>query len=177
MGIEEYLTAPRQALAGCELLPAAQREGFLQATDNLIAAIKPHWHLNWQPRRLHGDCHPGNILWRDGPLFVDLDDARNGPAVQDLWMLLHGERRDQLMQLDVFLEAYGEFAEFDQRELALIEPLRAMRMVYYRHGSLAVGRIRPSLRVFRGWRSLISGYLRLRRLMNRLSCCRSLLCS
>jgi Ser/Thr protein kinase RdoA (MazF antagonist) len=80
---------------------------------------------------LHGDCHPGNILWRDGPLFVDLDDARNGPAVQDLWMLLHGERRDQLMQLDVLLEAYGEFAEFDQRELALIEPLRAMRMVYY----------------------------------------------
>ncbi|BEM35567.1 serine/threonine protein kinase [Serratia sp. Lou2A] len=131
MGVEEYLTAPRQVLAGCELLPAAQRDAFLQATDKLIAAIKPHWHLNWQPRRLHGDCHPGNILWRDGPLFVDLDDARNGPAVQDLWMLLHGERRDQLMQLDVLLEAYGEFAEFDQRELALIEPLRAMRMVYY----------------------------------------------
>jgi Putative homoserine kinase type II (protein kinase fold) len=131
MGIEEYLVAPRQALANCELLPAAQRDAFLQATDNLIAAIKPHWNLNWQPRRLHGDCHPGNILWRDGPLFVDLDDARNGPAVQDLWMLLHGERRDQLMQLDVLLEAYGEFADFDQRELALIEPLRAMRMVYY----------------------------------------------
>jgi Ser/Thr protein kinase RdoA (MazF antagonist) len=131
MGIEEYLTAPRQVLASCELLPKAQRENFLNATDRLIEAIKQHWHLDWQPRRLHGDCHPGNILWRDGPLFVDLDDARNGPAIQDLWMLLHGERRDRLMQLDILLEAYSEFAEFDQSELALIEPLRAMRMVYY----------------------------------------------
>lgn len=131
MGVEEYLTVPRQVLANCDLVPKAQRDVFLQATDTLIAAIKSHWRLDWQPLRLHGDCHPGNILWRDGPLFVDLDDARNGPAVQDLWMLLHGERRDQLMQLDILLEAYGEFAEFDQRELALIEPLRAMRMVYY----------------------------------------------
>ncbi|HEI8868636.1 serine/threonine protein kinase [Serratia sp. AKBS12] len=131
MGIDEYLTAPRTELASCNLVPKAQRAGFLAATDKLIEAIKPRWHLDWQPLRLHGDCHPGNILWRDGPLFVDLDDARNGPAVQDLWMLLHGERRDQLMQLDILLEAYGEFAEFDQAELALIEPLRAMRMVYY----------------------------------------------
>ncbi|MFV8986345.1 serine/threonine protein kinase [Serratia fonticola] len=131
IGIEEYLTEPRQVLASCDLVPKAQRETFLRATDTLIDAIKPQWQLDWQPLRLHGDCHPGNILWRDGPLFVDLDDARNGPAIQDLWMLLHGERRDRLMQLDILLEAYGEFAEFDQRELALIEPLRAMRMVYY----------------------------------------------
>lgn len=131
MGIEEYLTAPRQVLASCELLPNVQRDAFLQALDSLIEAVKPHWQLGWQPRRLHGDCHPGNILWRDGPLFVDLDDARNGPAIQDLWMLLHGERGDRLMQLDILLEAYAEFAEFDHRELALIEPLRAMRMVYY----------------------------------------------
>lgn len=92
-------------------------------------------------------------------------------------MLLHGERRDQLMQLDVLLEAYGEFAEFDQRELALIEPLRAMRMVYYLAWVARRWQDPAFLRVFRGWRSLISGYLRLRRLMNRLSCCRSLLCS
>ncbi|AHG20222.1 serine/threonine protein kinase [Chania multitudinisentens RB-25] len=131
IGIEEYLTAPQAVLAGCELVPKVLRDTFLSATDHLIAAIKPHWLSDWQPLRLHGDCHPGNILWRDGPLFVDLDDARNGPAVQDLWMLLHGERREQLMQLDTLLEAYSEFTEFDQRELALIEPLRAMRMVYY----------------------------------------------
>ncbi|KEY59806.1 serine/threonine protein kinase [Serratia sp. DD3] len=131
IGVEEYLTAPRQVLAACDLLPKSQRDIFLQATDTLIAAIKPHWQLDWQPLRLHGDCHPGNILWRDGPLFVDLDDARNGPAVQDLWMLLHGNRQEQQLQLNILLEAYEEFAEFDRRQLALIEPLRAMRMVYY----------------------------------------------
>ncbi|AJJ62870.1 serine/threonine protein kinase [Yersinia aldovae] len=131
MGVEEYLTEPRELLANSVLVPAKQKNKFLAATDLLIATIKQYWHTDWQSLRLHGDCHPGNILWRDGPMFVDLDDARNGPAVQDLWMLLHGERREQLIQLDILLEAYGEFADFDQRELALIEPLRAMRMVYY----------------------------------------------
>lgn len=80
---------------------------------------------------LHGDCHPGNILWRDGPLFVDLDDCRTGPAIQDLWMMLSGERHEQQIQLDTLLAGYEEFMEFDPRELALIEPLRAMRIVHY----------------------------------------------
>ncbi|HFT5243510.1 TPA: serine/threonine protein kinase [Yersinia enterocolitica] len=131
IGIEEYLTEPRQLLASSILVPAKQRDNFLAATDLLISTIKQYWHTDWQPLRLHGDCHPGNILWRDGPMFVDLDDARNGPAIQDLWMLLHGERSEQLIQLDILLEAYSEFTDFDSRELALIEPLRAMRMVYY----------------------------------------------
>ncbi|MEY4474238.1 MAG: hypothetical protein RL248_5 [Pseudomonadota bacterium] len=131
MDIEEYLIEPRQLLASSLLVPAKQKDNFLAATDLLIATVKLYWHTDWQPLRLHGDCHPGNILWRDGPMFVDLDDARNGPAVQDLWMLLHGERNEQLIQLDILLESYSEFADFDQRELALIEPLRAMRMVYY----------------------------------------------
>jgi Ser/Thr protein kinase RdoA (MazF antagonist) len=131
IGIDEYLTQPRQILAASTLIPVKQRDRFLAATDKLIETITQYWHLDWQPLRLHGDCHPGNILWRDGPMFVDLDDARNGPAIQDLWMLLHGERKEQLIQLDILLEAYSEFAEFDQKQLALIEPLRAMRMVYY----------------------------------------------
>lgn len=131
IGVEEYLSVPRKVLASTHLVPKTQRDTFLNALDTLIVTIKQVWRLDWQPLRLHGDCHPGNILWRDGPIFVDLDDARNGPAVQDLWMLLHGERRDQLMQLDILLEAYSEFTEFEQSELALIEPLRAMRMVYY----------------------------------------------
>ncbi len=131
MSLDEYLTEPRAVLANSELLPAGQKDAFLRVTDNLISKVKEYWHTDWQPLRLHGDCHPGNILWRDGPLFVDLDDARNGPAVQDLWMLLHGERSEQLIQLDILLEAYGEFSDFDAKQLALIEPLRAMRMVYY----------------------------------------------
>lgn len=131
VGIAEYLTEPRSVFVQSPLIPEKQRTAFLQSTDELIATIKEYWHTDWQGLRLHGDCHPGNILWRDGPMFVDLDDARNGPAVQDLWMLLHGERSEQLIQLDILLEAYGEFADFDRRELALIEPLRAMRMIYY----------------------------------------------
>lgn len=82
--------------------------------------------------RIFGDCHPGNILWTDdGPHFVDLDDSVNGPAIQDIWMMLSGDRSNQMLQLDVILEGYSEFCDFDSKELALIEPLRAMRIVHY----------------------------------------------
>jgi Ser/Thr protein kinase RdoA (MazF antagonist) len=82
--------------------------------------------------RLHGDCHPGNILWTDqGPHFVDFDDARMGPAVQDLWMLLSGDRRQMTGQLDEILAGYSEFMDFNPRELHLIEPLRTLRMIHY----------------------------------------------
>ncbi|TAM38508.1 MAG: serine/threonine protein kinase [Burkholderiaceae bacterium] len=87
--------------------------------------------------RLHGDCHPGNILWTPadrpggGPHFVDLDDARSGPAVQDLWMLLSGDRRQRTAQLSGLLDGYEQFRAFDRRELALIEPLRTLRLIHY----------------------------------------------
>ena len=80
--------------------------------------------------RLHGDCHPGNVLWRDsGPNVVDLDDAMQGPAVQDLWMLVSGDAATMAQQLDTLLGGYEQFADFDDRERALIEPLRTLRMV------------------------------------------------
>jgi len=87
--------------------------------------------------RLHGDCHPGNILWTPaelpggGPHFVDLDDARTGPAVQDLWMLLSGDRRQRTQQLSALLDGYEQVRDFDRRELALIEPLRTLRLIHY----------------------------------------------
>ncbi len=82
--------------------------------------------------RLHGDCHPGNILWRDGAAhFVDLDDARSGPAVQDIWMLLTGDRPHQTAALGDVMEGYQQFNEFNFAELALIEPLRALRSMHY----------------------------------------------
>ncbi len=92
-----------------------------------------------QTIRLHGDCHPGNILWTPegsttqapGPHFVDLDDARSGPAVQDLWMLLSGDRRQRTLQLSALLDGYEQFRRFDRRELALIEPLRTLRLIHY----------------------------------------------
>ena len=90
--------------------------------------------------RLHGDCHPGNILWTPadaalaagpGPHFVDLDDARMGPAVQDLWMLTSGDRQQRSRQLGLLVDGYEQFREFDRAELALIEPLRTLRLIHY----------------------------------------------
>ena len=82
--------------------------------------------------RLHGDCHRGNLLWSaTGPHFVDLDDACNGPAVQDLWMLLDGDRTTMRWQLAELISGYSDFRDFDWRETTLIEPLRTLRMIHY----------------------------------------------
>jgi Ser/Thr protein kinase RdoA (MazF antagonist) len=82
--------------------------------------------------RLHGDCHAGNVLWTDdGPHFVDFDDCRTGPAVQDLWMLLSGDRPDMTRQLLDVLAGYEDFFDFDPRELHLVEPLRTLRLIHY----------------------------------------------
>jgi Ser/Thr protein kinase RdoA (MazF antagonist) len=82
--------------------------------------------------RLHGDCHPGNVLWTpDGPHFVDFDDSRTGPAVQDLWMLLSGSREEQSRQLADILAGYEDFCDFNERELHLIEALRTLRLLHY----------------------------------------------
>jgi Ser/Thr protein kinase RdoA (MazF antagonist) len=82
--------------------------------------------------RLHGDCHAGNVLWTDaGPHFVDFDDSRMGPAVQDLWMLLSGDRSSQIRQLADVLAGYEDFHEFDPRELHLVEALRTLRLIHH----------------------------------------------
>jgi len=86
--------------------------------------------------RLHGDCHEGNLLWTEtglapGPHFVDFDDSRTGPAVQDLWMLLSGSREDMQIQLADLLRGYEDFAEFNPRELELVEALRTLRLIHY----------------------------------------------
>ncbi|MDD2898099.1 MAG: serine/threonine protein kinase [Desulfuromonadaceae bacterium] len=100
---------------------------LLDAIDTIFAEVGPVSII-----RTHGDCHAGNILWRDNaPHFVDFDDARMAPAVQDLWMMFSGERPRQLAQLDSLLEGYREFNDFDPRELRLIEPLRTLRMLHY----------------------------------------------
>ena len=82
--------------------------------------------------RLHGDCHAGNILWTpDGPHFVDFDDCRSGPAIQDLWMMLSGDRQEMSLQLDAILEGYQDFCDFNPRELHLVEALRTLRLLHY----------------------------------------------
>ena len=111
-------------------LEAAYRSAVNQALENA-------WHCfaragEVRMLRLHGDCHAGNVLWTDdGPHFVDFDDSRMGPAVQDLWMLLSGERADMRKQLDSVLTGYENFFDFDERELHLVEALRTLRLIHY----------------------------------------------
>ena len=137
---------PRDWLLTHEAISAEVRTAWAAALEEALALIEAHPALCPQPSqgddairliRLHGDCHPGNILWTPegqpgaGPHFVDLDDARTGPAVQDLWMLLSGDRRQQTQQLGALLDGYEQFRPFDRRELKLIEPLRTLRLIHY----------------------------------------------
>jgi Ser/Thr protein kinase RdoA (MazF antagonist) len=141
--------AARDYLLQSNALPADVLGPWRAACHEALALIEPFFSQNGHFKagagesspfnclRLHGDCHPGNILWTPtdvpggGPHFVDLDDARSGPAVQDLWMLLSGERAQRTHQLSALLDGYEQMRPFDRRELALIEPLRTLRMVHY----------------------------------------------
>ncbi|KMT64498.1 serine/threonine protein kinase [Catenovulum maritimum] len=132
MQLADYLDGASEQLLASELLPMSLETPFITILEQLCAATKTFYQTDGIKQfRLHGDCHAGNILWRDGPNFVDLDDARNGPAIQDIWMMLSGDREQQLMQLDTMIDGYEEFCSFNPAELKLIEPLRAMRMVHY----------------------------------------------
>ncbi len=128
--IQSHLTHPCKELESSTLIPSHLHQAFFTILHQVVDLASKRFSSSSQ-LRLHGDCHPGNILWRDGPTFVDLDDCRSGPAIQDLWMMLSGDRQQQFIQLDTLAEAYQEFHHLDNSELALIEPLRAMRMVHY----------------------------------------------
>ena len=130
MNTEEHLLNPLQELQNSSLIPSGLHQAFFTILQQVVDLALP-LYASTNNIRLHGDCHPGNILWRDGPTFVDLDDCRSGPAIQDLWMMLSGDRQQQSIQMETLVEAYEEFCDFDNAQLALIEPLRAMRMVHY----------------------------------------------
>jgi len=115
-------------------IPAHIETAYRTLTTDLLAQVRAGFARAGSPARirLHGDCHPGNLLWSvDGPHFVDLDDCCSGPAVQDLWMLLSGERHEMQAQLIDLVEGYGQFFDFDTRELVLIESLRTLRIIHY----------------------------------------------
>ena len=132
----EALSAKAE-LEKTQVLPDYLRNTFFNDLDLLVnTMLEQVQHSKINNIQLHGDCHAGNILWQqDGDkaeaLLVDLDDCINGPAVQDIWMMLSGDRQTKLLQLDTLLCGYEEFHEFDHSELALIEPLRARRMLNY----------------------------------------------
>lgn len=133
VNIEDYGVESREFLLSNEFIPPTLVEAYSTLTRDILTIVDARFRgCKYTPIRIHADCHIGNILWRDDrAVFVDFDDCRMGPAVQDLWMLLSGDRHDQTMQLDALLEGYEMFHEFDERELSLVEPLRTLRMMHY----------------------------------------------
>lgn len=131
ISVQEYGIDTRKFLLEEGFLPAGLRPAYETVSAGLLDALGEPF-AGTRRIRLHGDCHMGNILWRDGvPHFVDFDDARNGPAIQDLWMMLSGDHASQGQQMAKILEGYRDFADFDYAELRLIEPLRTLRIMYH----------------------------------------------
>jgi Ser/Thr protein kinase RdoA (MazF antagonist) len=126
---DDSVTAIREG----QWLPPHMETAFNSLVDDLLVSIRAAYERSGTVSliRLHGDCHPGNLLWRDGPYFVDMDDCQSGPAIQDLWMLLSGSSADMESQLTDIIEGYRQFCDFDAIELQLIEALRTLRMLHH----------------------------------------------
>jgi Ser/Thr protein kinase RdoA (MazF antagonist) len=132
--LESYLHGPRKFLTENQFIPMHLEAAYSSLTDVLVEQVQYCYERAGQVAsvRLHGDFHPGNVLWTDkGPHIVDFDDARNGPAVQDLWMFLSGDREYMQSMLGKLLQGYSQFYHFDPVELHLLEALRTMRMIYH----------------------------------------------
>jgi len=139
---ETFGREPRDWLLAHGFIPAALREAWTSVVDQALEGVERCYARAGDVAllRLHGDCHAGNVLWSEadaraglpgGPHFVDFDDARMGPAIQDLWMLLSGEPAAMKEQLNHVLRGYEDFCEFDDRSLHLIEALRTLRLIHY----------------------------------------------
>ena len=134
LDLETFGYASRDFLKQGRWLPADLIAAWDSVVEHALASVAHCYARAGAVRaiRLHGDCHAGNVLWTEaGPHFVDFDDSRMGPAVQDLWMLLSGEREEQQAQLNAILTGYEDFMEFDPRELHLAEALRTLRLIHY----------------------------------------------
>lgn len=134
LDIQSFGSEPSEYLLAHGLIPAELVEVYRGVVAQALAGVWDCFERAGTVRtlRLHGDCHVGNVLWTDaGPHFVDFDDSRMGPAVQDLWMLLSGERAEQAQQLGDLLAGYEDFYDFDPRELHLVEALRTLRLIHY----------------------------------------------
>ncbi len=134
ISIEDFVIKPIKYITENNFIPKDLEIAYSTLTDDLISRIKACFEQagSYKSLRLHGDCHQGNILTRDDKFYiVDFDDSRTGPAVQDIWMFLSGDRQYMTARLNDFMEGYTEFRDFTARELHLIEALRTLRLIHY----------------------------------------------
>ena len=134
LSLENFGVESREFLLRNDFLPDELRPAYESLSRDLLSVIGDRFAdfgaMNML--RIHGDCHPGNVLWQDEtPQFVDFDDTMMGPAIQDLWMMLSGDRNQRQAQLLELVEGYNEFYDFRPRELMLIESLRTLRLMHY----------------------------------------------
>lgn len=147
-----------------EFLPPDLKQSIEAHLQKALDLTEPHFHRDWKPILVHGDCHPGNILWnKDGPHLLDFDDMVVAPAVQDVWMLFNGTEDEKRGQKKVFLEGYEVFRPFDEASLVLSEPLRTLRLIRYaawvgqRYEEPAFQRAFPYYRERRYWEEYLQG--------------------
>jgi Ser/Thr protein kinase RdoA (MazF antagonist) len=135
LDIESFGEEPRNYILAGDFLPPELEEAYRTVSAHALEGVRACFARAGavRPLRLHGDCHMGNVLWTEqaGPHFVDFDDTRMGPAIQDLWMLLSGDREAMSVQLGDVLAGYEDFRELDLRELHLVEALRTLRLIHY----------------------------------------------
>jgi Ser/Thr protein kinase RdoA (MazF antagonist) len=134
LDIERFGIEPSQFLLAHDFIPAELAEVYRGVIEQALDGVRRCYDRAGSVKniRLHGDCHVGNVLWTDdGPHFVDFDDSRMGPAIQDLWMLLSGERADMARQFSDLMAGYEDFSDISPREVHLVEALRTLRLIHY----------------------------------------------
>ncbi len=135
LDIASFGDEPLHFLLSNSFIPADLDAAYRSVAEQALAGVRCCFERagsSVRTLRLHGDCYAGNVLWTDsGPHFVDFDDSRMGPAIQDIWMLLSGDRTDMVRQLNDVVAGYEDFYDFDLRELHLIEALRTLRLIHY----------------------------------------------
>jgi Ser/Thr protein kinase RdoA (MazF antagonist) len=134
LDMASFGTEPRDWLLKSTFVPDELLDAWSAASAQALKGVAACYQRAGKVKvlRLHGDCHAGNVLWTDdGPHFVDFDDARSGPAIQDLWMLLSGDREAMALQFADVMAGYRDFCDFDRRELHLVEALRTLRLIHY----------------------------------------------
>jgi len=134
LGIERFGEQARRLVIDSGFVPESLAEQYARVSEQVIRRVRQAFDAHGPLRmlRIHGDCHAGNILWREsGPLFVDLDDCMSGPRIQDLWMFLSGDAASQQSAWAALMEGYELFGEFDYAELTLVEPLRSLRILHH----------------------------------------------